>query len=216
MDGVVATETANNATIGGTMIPLLSLGIPGDGTTALLLGALMVHGLTPGPLLMKTHPEFLYVIFASMIVASVMTVIIEYFGLKIFVKLLNIPKYFLLPTVFVFCVVGAFTVNNRIFDMFSLLIFGCIGIILRRCGYPHAPCILGFILGRLVETYLRTGLMMTRGNFWQFFTSPVAAVMMSLTVLLFAYQCLRNIGKWNLSRKGIVQEKKLPRIEEDD
>jgi putative tricarboxylic transport membrane protein len=126
VDGVIASETANNASIGGAMVPLLTLGIPGDGVTAMLLGAFMIHGMQPGPLMFKSNPQVIYAIFASMIVASVLMLIIGYFGMRGFIKMLSIPKHILLPVIFIVCAVGAFGINNRGFDVWCLGIFGLV------------------------------------------------------------------------------------------
>lgn len=174
MDGVVASESANNATIGGALIPLLALGIPGDGVTAMMLGGFLIHGLTPGPLLFKTSAEFVYGIFAACLVANVIMLFLEFFGLRIYVKLLKVPKYILLPIIVVMCVVGAFSVNSRMFDAESILLFGLIGYLMYKAKLPLAPAVLSFILCPLIETNLRRGLMLTEGSFLEFFTRPIS------------------------------------------
>lgn len=198
MEGVVATETANNAVIGGALIPLLTLGIPGDGVTAMLLGAFMIHGLTPGPLLFTTSGDLVYSIFAACIIANVFMLICELFGMRIFVKLLSIPKYILLPLVLVLCTVGAFATNNRIFDAQSIVLFGVLGYLMSKLKLPVAPFILSFILGELVETNLRRGLMLTNGNFLAFFTHPIATFFMAIAVIFIAW----NIFKQFRDRKA--------------
>ena len=127
IDGIVASETANNANIGGSLIPLMTLGVPGDTVTAILLGGFMVHGIQPGPLLFSNNADLVYTIFISMLVASVLMLVLEFYGMRIFVKLLDIPKHILLPIILVLCVVGAFGLNSRIFDVWTILIFGFIG-----------------------------------------------------------------------------------------
>lgn len=184
IDGVVATETANNASIGGAMVPLLTLGIPGDTITAVLLGAFMVHGLQPGPMLFKTNPDLIYAIFAAMVVATFMMIIIEFVFMRGFIRLLTIPKYILLPIVMVLCVIGAFSSNNRIFDMWVLLLFGVIGVLLSKSGYPQAPVILGFILCPFVETYLRRGMQVARGDFFAFFKAPISGTFLVIAIVI--------------------------------
>lgn len=193
MDGVVATETANNAVIGGALIPLLTLGIPGDGVTAMLLGAFMIHGLTPGPLLFTNAAPLVYSIFAACIIANVVMLILELFGMRIFVRLLSIPKYILLPAVLILCTVGAFAANNRIFDAKSILFFGVLGYLMAKVKLPVAPFILSFILGDLVETNLRRGLQFTGGSFWAFFKSPIAAVFMLIAIAFIAWTTVKNV-----------------------
>lgn len=183
IDGIVASETANNATIGGAMIPLLTLGIPGDAATAMLLGGLIVHGVTPGPLLFTTHPDVVYGVFAAMIIASIIMIVVQMFGLKLFAKVLKVPKYYLMPIIIVLCVVGAFGLNNRIFDCWSIVIFGLVGYIMNKLEIPAAPMIMGFVLGELVETNLRRGLMYSNGDFSAFFTAPISCVFLILALV---------------------------------
>ena len=175
------------------MIPLLTLGIPGDTNTAMLLGGLIVQGLAPGPMLFSTNASFIYAIFFGLILASVMMLVIEFFGLRIFVKLLRIPKHILLPIILALCVVGAFATNNRMFDVFSIFIFGMIGYLFNLVKLPLPPVILGFILGPIVEEKLRSGLMYTNGNFLAFFQRPVTAFFLILTVVVIAWWMLKRI-----------------------
>jgi putative tricarboxylic transport membrane protein len=191
IDGVVATETANNATVGGAMVPLLTLGIPGDTITAVLLGAFMVHGLQPGPMLFRNNSSLIYAIFAAMVIANIMMIVIEFGFMRGFVKLLRIPKGILLPLVLVLCAIGAFSANNRIFDVWVLLGFGIVGVILSRADYPQAPVILGFILGPYVETYLRRGMQFSRGDFLAFFQSPIACVFILIGVAVIVLNSIK-------------------------
>ncbi len=182
-DGIVASETANNASIGGAMVPLLSLGIPGDTVTAMLIGALMIQGISPGPLMFQTQGELVYSIFAALLIANVVMLILMLGGLKIFVKLLEIPKEILLPLIFAVCIIGAFGVNNRLFDVLTVLIFGVIGYIMQKFDYPLAPIILGFILGPLLEENLRRGLMFSGGELLPFITNPISAFFLVMTAV---------------------------------
>ena len=158
IDGVVASETSNNAAIGGALIPLLTLGIPGDTVTAMLLGGLMIHGISPGPRLFVEHTHLVYGIFAALTVATFAMLFMEFYGLRIFVKLLSIPKHILLPVIFCLCGVGAYGLNSRIFDIWSVIVFGIIGFGFTVFRIPIAPFILGFILGPMAETSFRRGL----------------------------------------------------------
>ncbi|MBQ8081998.1 MAG: tripartite tricarboxylate transporter permease [Clostridia bacterium] len=193
IDGVVASETANNATIGGAMVPLLTLGIPGDTTTAMLLGALTLHGLTPGPLLFQNQADIVYGIFAAMLVCSVIMLFMEFFGLRVFVKLLTIPKYILLPCVFVLCTIGAYALKNNMSQVIACLIFGAIGFAFKKFGVPTTPFILGFILGPLAEVNYRRGLMRTGGSFVPFLTSPISAVFLLIAVGVVVTYLLRSL-----------------------
>ena len=193
MDGIVASETANNATIGGALVPLLALGIPGDGVTAMLLGGFMIHGLTPGPLLFITDADFVFGIFAALLVANVVMLILEFFGIRIFIRLLKVPKYYLLPVIAVLCVVGSFAVSSRVFDVITILIFGLIGYAMYKGKIPLAPSILGFILGPLVETNLRRGMQLTEGSFWAFFQRPIAATFMVCAIIAIIVPIYKNL-----------------------
>ncbi len=180
IDGIVAPETANNAGIGGALIPLMTLGIPGDGVTALILGGFMIHGIAPGPMLFRTHALLVYTIFAALIVASVAMLLLEFYGLRIFIKLLQVPKHILLPIIFVLCVVGAFGLNSRMFDVWTILLFGALGYGYAKFSIPQAPFIIGFILGPMAETNFRRGLMLSDGNFLGFVTNPISGVFLGL------------------------------------
>lgn len=198
IDGVVASETANNATIGGAMVPLLTLGIPGDTNTAMLLGALTLHGLTPGPLLFQNQAEVVYGIFAAMLLCSVIMLFMEFFGMRLFVKLLSIPKYILLPCIFVLCAIGAYALKNNMSQVFACLVFGAIGFAFKKLDVPTTPFILGFILGPLAEVNYRRGLIRTQGSFIPFLTSPISAAFLAVAVLvlvMYATKPLRQKHK---------------------
>jgi len=182
VEGVVASETANNAGIGSAMIPLMTLGIPGDTVTAILLGGFMIHGIQPGPLLFISQGELVYTIFAALILASVLMLVLEFYGLRIFIKLLAVPKHILLPIILVLCVVGAFGLSSRVFDVWTILLFGLIGYGFVKGGMPAAPFIIGFILGPMAETNLRRGLMLSDGDFMGFLTNPISASFLLLAL----------------------------------
>ncbi len=191
IDGIVAPEAANNATIGGAMVPLLTLGIPGDTTTAMLLGALTLHGLTPGPLLFQKQADVVYGIFAAMLVCSVIMLFMEFFGLRVFVKLLKIPKHILLPCVFVLCAIGAYALKNNMSQVIACLIFGAIGFAFKKFDVPITPFILGFILGPLAEVNYRRGLIRNGGSFVPFLTAPISAVFLAIAVLVLLMYALK-------------------------
>ena len=200
IDGVVATETSNNASVGGAMVPLLTLGIPGDMATAMLLGGLMIHGLQPGPLLFKEEPVLMYGIFIAMIISSFVMLIEESAGLKVFVSLLKIPKHILLPIIFVLCVVGAFGLNNRLFDAYLVIAFGLIGYIFIKLKLPVAPMIMGFVLGDMVETHLRRAMMDSKGSWEPFFTRPISALFLVITLLSIIYIAWKHIRQAKKSK----------------
>ena len=201
IDGVVASETANNATIGGAMVPLLTLGIPGDTTTAMLLGALTLHNLNPGPLLFETQATVVYGIFAAMLISSVIMLFMEFFGLRVFVKLLSIPKYILLPCIFVLCVIGAYNLKNNMSQVIACIMFGVIGFAFKKFEIPSTPFILGFILGPLAEQNYRRGLMRTNGSFVPFLTSPISAVFLGIAVIVILLAATKPLRQKRKAQK---------------
>lgn len=194
-DGVVASETANNATVGGAVIILLTLGIPGDNATSIILAGFQMHDVTPGPLLFKTSGELVYAILAAFILANVMFFIMEYFGLPIFTKMLSVPSTLLLPVVIVCCFVGSYCANNNSLDILIMVLFGLLGYVLKKYKYPLAPLVVGFILAPLLETYLRRSLMKTDGSFLPIIQSPIAAVFLICTVIAVVYTAIGEIKK---------------------
>lgn len=205
MDGVVATETSNNASIGGAMVPLLTLGIPGDMATAMLLGGLMIHGLQPGPLLFHEQPELVYGIFGAMILADLAMLFLEFYGLRLFVKALKIPKYYLLPVVFMLCIVGAFGLNNRVFDTFIVIGFGAVGYFFSKFKFPVAPFIMGFILGPMCEDYLRKALMLSSGSYLPFVSKPVSCAFLILTVFSLFLVAKKTKKKQDPALQDVVE-----------
>lgn len=184
IDGIVASETSNNACIGGTMVPLLTLGIPGDAVTAILLGAFTINGLSPGPMFYSENIKLIYIIFALMFICAIATFLIQYFGIRAFTQLLRVPKNILLPMVLVMCIVGSFGANNRIFDVWTLLFWGVLGFVLNKFDIPLTPIIMGFILGPICEKYLRRGLMMSKNDFTVFFTRPISGAFLTLAIAM--------------------------------
>ncbi|MGE4352489.1 MAG: tripartite tricarboxylate transporter permease [Oscillospiraceae bacterium] len=184
LDGIVASETANNATIGGAFIILLTLGIPGDNATSMILAGFQLHGIAPGPLLFNTSAALVYAIFAAYILSNTIMLITEFFGLPLFTKVLCVPAQFLMPIVIAFCFVGSFSANNRVFDMMVMVFFGLVGYIMKKFAYPLAPMVVGFILTPLLEENLRRSLMRTDGSFIPILKSPIAATFLVLTVVV--------------------------------
>lgn len=191
-DGVVASETANNAGIGGAMIPLLTLGIPGDAATAMLLGGLMVHQIAPGPLIFdKSGPE-VFGIFFALGISAVAMLILELFGIRVFIRILKVPKNLLMPVIIVLCIIGAFGNANRIFDVWSVLVFGIMGYVLLKAKIPHVPMILGFILGPIFELNFRRALQHAQFEPMGFFSHPIAIFFFIFTVIVVIYSLIRQ------------------------
>ncbi|MCL2569455.1 MAG: tripartite tricarboxylate transporter permease [Oscillospiraceae bacterium] len=199
MDGVVATESSNSAAIGGAMVPLMTLGIPGDMATAILLGGFMIHGLQPGPLLFVQETALVYGIFVSMAIASFVMLIAQFYGIRLFIKVLKVPRYILLPIIFTMCVVGAFGVNHRIFDTFVVIFFGIIGYFFVKAKLPVGPFIMGFILGPMVETFFRRALMLSQGDYAPFLTRPVSGLFLAGTVI---YLVVLTISRYRARAKA--------------
>ncbi|MDP2268396.1 MAG: tripartite tricarboxylate transporter permease [Deltaproteobacteria bacterium] len=187
IEGVAAPESANNAAAGGAMVSLLTLGIPGSGTTAVLLGALLIHGMRPGPLLFTSNPEFVWGLIASMYIGNVMLIIQNMPMIGLWVRLLKVPYKILMPLIITISAVGVFATDNNIADVWVMIIFGALGYIMRKMKYPAAPMVLALVLGPMVEMSLRQSLTISHGNVAIFFTRPISAVLSIFAILsLFA------------------------------
>ena len=206
LDGLVASETANNATIGGAQIPLLTLGIPGDACGAFILSAMTMHGITPSPTLWTTKGDVIYSIIFILLLANFVMLLVEFFGIRLFVKVLTIPKYVLLTIIMVMCVVGAYGTNNQIFDVYCVFAFGVVGMIMRAMDFPLTPFLLGTILGPMVETNLKRSIMWANGSVSEFFSSPIANTFFILTIgsiVLSAYKEIKT-GKIKQTTGGKI------------
>lgn len=195
VDGVIASETANNAVIGGSLIPLITMGIPGNVATAVFLGGLTIHGISPGPLVFQKSGEYIYGIFIALLVANVFMIICERAGLRFFVKMLDIPKYILLPIVMVCCVIGAYCSNFSIFDVWCVAVFGLIGLLFKVLKVPATPMIIGFILGSMTEENLRQALMQTGGDWSIFVTRPISLIFLIVAVLSVVMTIRKQLKK---------------------
>jgi putative tricarboxylic transport membrane protein len=184
IEGVAGPESANNAATGGAFIPLFVLGIPSNVAMALLLGALMIHGLQPGPLLLQQHPDIFWGTVASMYIGNAMLLVLNLPLIGLWVKVLKVPYKILFPMILLFCLIGAYSENNNASDMLVMLFFGFVGYLLRKYGYELAPLVLAFVLGRQMEQAFRQSLILSDGSFWVFFTRPISAVAMALAAFL--------------------------------
>jgi len=182
IDGLAASESANNACSGGAMIPLLSLGVPGDAVTAVLLGAFVVQGLQPGPMLYKEHMDFVYQIFASMLLAQIAMQFIGMAGIRVFAKVILVDRAVLTPSIFVLSMVGAYAMRSNIFDVYTTLAFGILGYLMMRYDYPVSPILLALILGPMAESNLRRALVISGGEPSILFSRPIAVGLMLLAV----------------------------------
>jgi putative tricarboxylic transport membrane protein len=190
--GVAAPEAANNGTTGGAMVPLLTLGIPGDVVTAVMLGALLVIGVRPGPLLFQQNPQIIHALFVGFMLAQFLILGLGLMSVRIFPRVLKAPVSILFPIIFGLCFLGAFSLNNSIYDMLVALLFGVIGYFMRKHGFAAAPMILGVILGPLVERELGKALIMSHGNWGTLFESPIALFFYGISTLSVGYSVLRT------------------------
>jgi putative tricarboxylic transport membrane protein len=197
-DGIVASEAANNATIGGALIPLITLGIPGSITDVILMAALILHNVTPGPLLFRTNPEIAYGIMSSMFVANVVMLAFMLVTTVLIARLIDLPKVYVIPPILLFCMVGAFAINNQAFDVWVMLGAGLLGFVLQRCGVPLGPFAIGFILAPMAETSLRSGLMASQGSFLPLITRPWSCGFVVISLLTLCWPFFRS---WWQSRE---------------
>ena len=184
IEGVAGPETANNAGATSAFIPLFSLGIPSNVVMAVLLGALIIHGIKPGPLLMKQHPEIFWGAVSSFYLGNFMLVLLNLPLIGIWVKVLKIPSKILFPLILIICIIGSYSINQRAFDIIIMALFGLLGYLLRKLDYEPAPMLLAFVLGPLMENALRQSLIFSDGSFMILFTHPISAVTLGIALFL--------------------------------
>lgn len=183
IEGLSAPEAGNNAVTGGAMVPMTTLGIPGDSVTAIILGALMVQGIQPGPLLFQEQPDQVYGLFLGLLVGNIFLVLMGLIGIRFFAKIVDVPKYILSPIIFVLCFVGAFAINNSLIDVFVMVAAGVAGYFLLKLNFSMSPIVLGLILGPMIESNMRRSLIISDGDVSIFFTRPISGTFLLLTVL---------------------------------
>jgi putative tricarboxylic transport membrane protein len=204
IEGVAAPEGANNSETGGALVPLLTLGIPGSSTTAILLAALHLWGFRPGPLLIQENPNLFWGLVASMYVGNVLLLILNLPLVPLFAQILRVPYYVLYPGILGISIVGVYTVDNSLFDVWMLGIFGLLGYFMRKLDYPVAPLVLGMVLGQRLELSLRQSLMMSQGQLSILVASPLAAGMLLLAGIILFIPVLNRVRSWRM--KAIEQE----------
>ncbi|PRY64850.1 putative tricarboxylic transport membrane protein [Vreelandella songnenensis] len=191
VEGVAAAEAGNNGVAGATLIPLLSLGIPGDVITAIILGAFMVHGLTPGPIMFQENLSLIYALFLGIMLSSLILLVVGNAAIKYFSLIADIPKSILFPIVLMFCIYGAYAVNNATFDIWLMLAFGVVGYLFNRTGIPAAPFLIGFILGPMFEDNLRRSLLIGNGDLSIFVRGPITWFFIAITFGSIAFALYR-------------------------
>ena len=193
VEGVAGPETANNAAATASMVPLLALGIPFAPITALMMSSMMVHGVQPGPLLVTQHPEIFWGVIASMYIGNVMLLILNIPMIGIWVSLLRIPQYIFLPVILLVAIIGSYSVNNSMLDLYVLFLLGIAGYVLRKLDFHLAPMVVGVVLGPLIEKHLREGLFMSRGDISLFYNSPIAIGIWLVVLTAMAIGVLRPL-----------------------
>jgi len=192
IEGVAAPESANNAAAVGAMVPLLTIGVPGSATTAIMLGGLLVFGLRPGPLLFQQQPRFVWGVIASMYVSNLLLVLLNVAAIPAFVALLRVPRAVLLPSIVALAVVGVYSLENSVFEVWMALVFAGAGYVMQRLDYPVAPLVLALVLGKTLEESVRQSLLLSHGGLGIFVTRPLAAAFLVATVALVATSMLRR------------------------
>jgi putative tricarboxylic transport membrane protein len=182
IDGLMAAETGDMSSIPGHIIPSLALGIPGSAPSAVLMAAMIIHGVQPGPMLMIEHPDFIYHVVAMTTLASIAILLFGLFGVRPLLHILKVRRGILMPIVFLMCTIGAFASASRLFDVYAMLAIGIGAFFLRRRGYEMAPLVLGLVLGPLLDKSLRRGLVLSDGSLEPFFTRPIAAAFAAVTI----------------------------------
>jgi putative tricarboxylic transport membrane protein len=198
---VAGPESANNSAASGNFIPLLTLGIPCNAVMAILLGALMIHGLQPGPLLMVKAPDLFWGTIVSMYIGNVMLLVLNLPLIGLWVKVLKVPYYLLYPLILLFCLIGAYSLNNSVGDVVVMLVFGVVGYLMRKFRYDGAPLVLALVLGPMLEEAFRQSLMLSKGDFSIFISRPLSLAFLVVAALLFIIPI-------------VTQRKKLATLEE--
>lgn len=198
MEGIISAGAANNASVSSSYVPATVLGIPGDSMTAIVIGVLFMKGLTPGPSIFQNQPTLIYGIFLSFILANLLMIPLGYAAIKLARYILDIPREYLMPIILIFCIVGAFSMDNTLTAVVVMLVFGVVGWFMEENGFPIAPTLLGIVLGRMLEETFLTSMIKAQGDFLMFFSRPISATLGVVTILVWLYPLFAMI--WNRSR----------------
>lgn len=190
--GIIATEAANSAVVGANLIPTIALGIPGNIAAALLIGAFIIHGIVPGPFMMTMHGDLIYALFASMLIANGLHLLIGRLGIPVWALVARVPKAVILPPVIVLCLVGVYLPGQSMFDVGIMLVFAGVGLVMRRTGFSVVCLVIGFLLGGMFETSLRQSLLIYKSDFSEILTSPIALVFLVLTFIVLVRSMRTN------------------------
>ena len=197
-EGIVASECANNATVGGALIPLIALGIPGSVVDAILIGALTIHSIQPGPALFSTNPEIVWNVIGVDLVATFVMFVLMLGLVRFYVRVAVVPKVYLLPLIMVFCIVGVFSLNNTMFDVWTMLGFGVVGFLMERAGFSLGPFVIGFVLAKVAEAKLRQGLQFTDGDISPLFTEPLSLALQLVALALLIWSLRAELKRARL------------------
>lgn len=203
-DGIVAAESANNAVTGSALVPTLALGIPGDPVTAVMLGTLVVQGITPGPRLFVEHLDIVYAIFFILIAANLVMFVVGAVGAQAFTRVLRVPESLMMTAVVVIALLGAYAVRGNALDLVIAFVAGIVGFVMRITGFPIAPMVIGMVLAPMIENALRQSLLLTRGSFWAFFERPIALTLFVVTVAILVWPLLQ--WGWRRGRGAVRHE----------
>ena len=212
-EGIIAPEIANNASVGGAVIPTIALGIPGDNACALLLSGLMIKGIDAGPLLMTNSPKLVYCFFGCMILSTVVVFALEFLGMRIFPRVLQVPTHYMYAAIFIICFIGVYSNTYSIFSLWLMIILAALGFLMHYGELPLSPFILGFILGPMMEDYLRKGLTYSDKGFLLFLQRPISAILIFIAVASLAWPPIRELLAKRRAATG--KESELDRISKD-
>ena len=201
IEGVAAPEAANNSASMGAMVPLLTLGIPGSGATAIMLGALLMFGMKPGPMLFERNPDFVWGLIGSMYIGNIVLLILAILAVPLFVKILNVPRPILSATVMSFILIGSYSLNNSMFDVGLTIGFGVLGFFMKKLDYPAAPMVLALVLGNLLETSLRQSMIISNGDAMLFFTRPISGTILAVAIFVMIYPMIKKTIQYFLKGK---------------
>jgi len=196
VEGVAGPESANNAATSGSFIPMLALGVPSNASTAVMMAAIMIHGVNPGPMLVQDHPNLFWGFIASMYIGNLVLIILNLPLVGLFVNLLRIPYPILYPFILLFCLLGVYGINNSVVDVWIMVAMGFLGFILRKFDFEAAPIVLGVVLAPMLEMSLRQSLVMSGGRYWIFFQRPIAAAFLGLFLLVVLLSLTKNKWGW--------------------
>jgi putative tricarboxylic transport membrane protein len=187
LEGVAGPESANNAAASASFIPMLTLGIPGNPAIAMIFAALLIQGVTPGPLLIKDHPQLFWAVIASMYIGNVLLLVLNLPLVGVWVQMLKVPYSILAPFILIICSIGVYSMKNDVSDVLMMVIFGVVGYVLRKLRFELGPLLLAFVLGRILERSLRQALLISRGDISIFITKPISAFLLGVVALMILF-----------------------------